>query len=481
MLSEPVGQPAGRRLAPSSPTPAWVLVITTFYSLSVLTLAGWLGVRLYEWARLRTLQSMPLTTKDVPIANAQAVNTPVTSAVTNGVVVASQPVATPVNPSAVALPPINILLLGTDARPEDPSPPRTDTMMLLTLDQQNGTAGMLSLPRDLFVPIPGFDMSAKINTAYTFGEQKRYPGGGPQLAKDTVSNFVGQPVNYFVRVNFHGFVELIDLIGGVDINVAKTIHDEEYPTADYGVETFHLDAGPQHLDGSTALKYVRTRHTDSDFGRARRQQDLLRAVLDKVRQANMWPTLLAQAPTLVYTMRSSISTDMEMATQLSLVNYIRQHPLKEVRQLVIDDQYGEPDMTTDWGYILKPDREKVRAALRNFFQASTSATSGAAAPAPTDPATLRIELLNGTGEPGIAARTRQLLEARGWHVVAIGDADRNNYQQTMMVNYGVSDQAVEKVGAVLNLPTSQAHALRPSGVAVDLQIVLGTDILAKIK
>jgi LCP family protein required for cell wall assembly len=353
--------------------------------------------------------------------------------------------------------------------------------MLLTLDQQTDTAGMLSLPRDLFVPIPGFDMNAKINTAYTFGEQKRYPGGGPQLAKDTVSNFVGQPVNYFVRVNFHGFVELIDLIGGVDVNVAKTIHDEEYPTPDYGVETFHLEAGPQHLDGETALKYVRTRHTDSDFGRARRQQDLLRAVLDKVRQANMWPTLLAQAPTLVYTMRSSISTDMEMATQLSLANYIRQHPLKEIHQLVIDDQYGEPDMTTDWGYILKPDREKVRKALRTFFQPTSDSATGASAPAPTDPAALRIELLNGTGEPGIAARTRQLLEARGWRVVAIGDADRSTYGQTMMINYGVSDQAVEKVGAVLNLQPPLAHAPRPIGVAVDLQIVLGSDILTKIK
>ena len=142
---------------------------------------------------------------------------------------------------------------GTDERPDEGVPLRTDTMILLSLDPSGQTLGMLSLPRDLWVPIPGKNTTAKINTAYTIGSQTNYPGGGPQLAKDTVSSFIGRPVDYYVRVNFDGFREIVDLIGGVDINVPYTIHDEEYPTENYGVETFHLDAGLQHLDGAADL------------------------------------------------------------------------------------------------------------------------------------------------------------------------------------------------------------------------------------
>ncbi len=177
---------------------------------------------------------------------------------------------------------ITFLLLGVDQRPDDPSPPRTDNMIVVTVDPETSQVGMISLPRDLFVPIPEYQYSGKINTAYYLGEVNKYPGGGGALAKKTVSEFLGYPVDYYVKINFDGFIEAIDAIGGVDVVVPKTIHDEEYPTIDYGVETFHIDAGPQHLDGATALKYVRTRHADDDFQRSKRQQQVLLAVKDKL-------------------------------------------------------------------------------------------------------------------------------------------------------------------------------------------------------
>ena len=142
-------------------------------------------------------------------------------------------------------------------------------MLLLTLDLRRQTAGMISLPRDLWVPIPGYNLTSKINTAYAIGEQRGYRrGGGPQLAKDTVSSFIGQPVQFYLQADFNGFVRFVDEIGGVTINVPQTIHDPEYPTSDYGYQTFHLEAGQQTLDGQTALKYARTRNMDSDYGRA---------------------------------------------------------------------------------------------------------------------------------------------------------------------------------------------------------------------
>ncbi|NJN83924.1 MAG: LCP family protein, partial [Caldilineaceae bacterium] len=244
---------------------------------------------------------------------------------------------------------------------------------------------------------PGYDFSYKINMAYVVGEERGYPGGGAQLAKDTVSSFIGQPVQYYVRVNFRGFVELVDLIDGVEVAVPLTIHDEQYPTADYGVETFHLDGGIQHLDGETALKYARTRNVDSDYGRARRQQQIIRAVADKVLRADMLPTLLPKAPRLLYTMRSSIETDIPMAMQLELANYMGDSSIREIRQLVLDQSYGEETYSSDGAWILLPDRARVRTALGEFFGDAPASAANA-----NHPEWVRIEILNGTDQPGVA-------------------------------------------------------------------------------
>jgi LCP family protein required for cell wall assembly len=372
--------------------------------------------------------------------------------------------------------------MGVDERADEQGPARTDTLILLTLDKQTQTAGMLSLPRDLWVPIPNTGVTTKINVAYALGEERRYAGGGAQLVKDTVSSFIGQPVHYYVQVNFNGFVEIIDLIGGVEITVPVTIHDEEYPTADYGVETFHLEAGAHHLDGATALKYARTRHVDDDYGRARRQQDLLRALFNQVLSADMIPSLLSKAPQLMYTMRSSIDTDIPMATQLELATYLREASLREIRQLVLDSRYGEETYSAEGAWILLPDREKVRAAVDQFFRLSTAASDSATAVALAAAQNVRIEILNGTGQPGVAARMRDHLAARGWQVVAIGDADRNDYRHTLLINYGAPDPVVQTMSADLQVQPTQASQSRIQPTQpVDMQIVVGSDLLPSIR
>ena len=250
----------------------FTVTVAVLYTMVVLVFALVSSNYLYNWARLRILMSSSLS----DVANLDALNPvslqrPALSASSadteEAVSQDGQPSTAGGSAPSAMVPAINVLLLGTDARPDDPVAPRTDTMILLTLDPQSQTAGMLSLPRDLWIPIPGFGYSTKINTAYTIGESREYPGGGAQLAKDTISSFVGQPVQYYLRVNFQGFVELIDLIGGVQIVVPETIHDDKYPTDDYGYQTFHIDAGIQHLDGQTALQYVRTRNGDDDYSR----------------------------------------------------------------------------------------------------------------------------------------------------------------------------------------------------------------------
>jgi polyisoprenyl-teichoic acid--peptidoglycan teichoic acid transferase len=421
------------------------------YAVIVLSVAAVAGFWLHDWARDRILGSSPLA------ANPWTHRTPQNAGASNAVpaeAAAVEAASDQSTQSVPAVPPINVLLMGTDTRTGELGPPRTDTLILLTLDRQSGSAGMLSLPRDLWVPIPSYNMTYKLNTAYAIGEERGYAGGGSQLVKDTVSGFLGQPVPYYVRINFGGFIELIDLIGGVDLEVPKTIYDEAYPTADYGVETFYLEAGWQHLDGETALKYVRTRNVDDDYGRAARQQALMKAVLNKVMSADMIPFLLSKLPVLVTTMRNSIQTDMPLATQLELANYIHQASLKEVRQLVLDNRFGQETYSAEGAWILLPDREKVRTAVEEFFRPATSSAQSGGVVAVSDPSAVRIEVLNGTDQPGVAAATRDLLEAQGLHVVSIGDADRDDYGRTLVINYGAPPQVVDKVAAVLKLQPS---------------------------
>ncbi|MCB0125574.1 MAG: LCP family protein, partial [Caldilineaceae bacterium] len=223
---------------------AGTVLVTLIYGICVLGAAFAGGYRLYQWARWSIVDNYTLTTGlSMPAVQNNSQEQGAVAAVDMGTT-AEGDNNTESRPT-VAFDPVNILLLGTDDRPDEVGPARTDTIILLTLDPRTSTAGMLSFPRDLWVNIPGYNTASKINTAYGMGERSR-AGTGSQVVMDTISSFIGYPVDYYVRINFNGFVETVDLIGGIDIMVPKTIHDEEYPTADYGVETFHLDAGLQH-------------------------------------------------------------------------------------------------------------------------------------------------------------------------------------------------------------------------------------------
>ncbi len=472
-------------------------LVAGFYALTILAAAAFGGSLLYDWAYSRSYgdgvqmaQLLPTDSQNAGSAPSPELSSQILPA-SDGAQVGS------VASADVPHQRINILLLGVDQRPDEQDAPRTDTMILITLDPNTGVAGMLSLPRDLWVPIPGYDFTWKINSAYTIGENRNYPGGGTQLAKDTVSAFIGQPIEYALRVDFDGFVQMVDLIGGVDLTVPKTIHDEQYPTQDYGYMTFHIDAGAQHLDGATALMYARTRNTDDDYNRAGRQQQVIQAVLDKVLRASMIPTLIAKAPQLIATLRGSIETDMPISTAISVAQYLSQESLTEIRQLVLDNRFGTETYTDDGAWILLPNRERIRVAMRDFFAApsatpvfvaaiTTTAQNGngeglAVGTAPLEAQAIRVEILNGAGYPGAAALTQEILEARGWNVVSIGDADRLDYRRTLVVNYRTPSTLVEKMSADLAI---QPTVSRLTGLAneqdIDMRIIIGQDYIKNV-
>jgi len=176
---------------------------------------------------------------------------------------------------------INVLLLGTGNSEHDGAD-LTDTIILASIDQKNKLVPMLSIPRDFYVDVPELGGGMKINSLYEEGKKKFSSLKGIEYLQTEVEKMTGMKIHYFVKINFNGFKDIVDALGGVDVYVDEAIHDTSYPldgTILY--QTFDLAAGQQTLDGNTALKYARSRKTTSDFDRSKRQQKLLFAIKKK--------------------------------------------------------------------------------------------------------------------------------------------------------------------------------------------------------
>ncbi len=372
---------------------------------------------------------------------------------------------------------ITVLVLGIDEREQETGPWRTDTMIVLTLDPASKTAGMLSIPRDLWVPIPGMDTEGKINTAHFLGDAYNYPGGGPALAMETVRYNFNLPIDYYIRINFGGFEKLIDAIGGINICVPETIDDPLYPDSGYGYEPLHIDKGCQVMDGRLALKYARTRHEgNGDFDRARRQQQVILAVRDKITKQNMLPQLVVQAPALLETLKDSVQTDLSLDQMIQLGKLVTQIDPKNIKQALIDENmvvaYNAP--TDPPQNVLVPIRDKIRDLRARFLGLTpdvSTASNGAATPSLS---AVRIRVENATFVDGLAARTRDHLATLGFNVVEIGSPDRYNYTQSQIIAYTNQLQAAAELAKALGLPAS-AIVTSTANSNIDIKVILGQD------
>ncbi len=262
-----------------------------------------------------------------------------------------------------------ILIMGMDQRPgESLVAAHTDTMILLSLDPTTRTAGMLSIPRDLFVPFPGDANLQRINSAYTIGELNR-PGGGPLLAMQTVQYNLSLKVNSYVIVNFATVVSLVDAVGGIDIDVPAPIDDAEYPDMNYGYDPLHIPAGHIHMDGVLALKYARTRHQTSDFDRTHRQQQVILALRDKVLKLNMIPELVRQAPQLWTQIQDGVLTNLTLDQMLSLGVYAKDIPFASIQKGTIENEYA---LAMQWNgdVVVTLNREKITGLMTQIFGAN---------------------------------------------------------------------------------------------------------------
>jgi LCP family protein required for cell wall assembly len=371
---------------------------------------------------------------------------------------------------------VTVLVLGIDERKQETGPFRTDTMLLLTIDPASKTAGLLSIPRDLWVQIPAMNTDGKINTAHFLGDAYDYPGGGPALARVTVQENLGIPIDYTLRVNFDAFEKVVDAIGGAEICVPEVIDDPEYPCYDsYCFDPLHIDAGCQMMDGALALKYARTRHTGTDFDRAKRQQQVLLAIRDKVVKQNLLPQLVAQAPALLDTLQTAVKTDLSLEQMIQLAKLATQIDPKNIKQATIDENmvvgYNTP--TDPPQNVLVPIRDKIRELRDEFFYIVPAANPIGTAPAPTSGAA-RIRVENGTQINGLAARTSDRLTAQGFNVVEIDSADRFDYAQSQIISYAADTTVAEAVAQTLGLPLSSI-VTSTANSTIDLKVILGGD------
>lgn len=369
---------------------------------------------------------------------------------------------------------ITVLILGIDERAQEEEDFwRTDTIMIGTLDPVTMQAGVLSIPRDLWVHIPGYTEN-RINTAHALGDAYDHPGGGPALVVQTIEFNLGIEVDYYVRFNFQAFVELVDRIGGIDIEVPETIHDPCYPTADYGCEELHIEAGPQHFFGDMALKYARVRYTEGgDFDRARRQQQVVLAIFDRITQLNLLPQLATQAPELMRVLGTSVRIDpkLQLDEMIAMANLGVKVNRDDIRFRVIDETCTLFKITPDEMMIQILLRERMREVRDEVF----GLTSGNGELKTIEEEGATISILNGTEVSGLAYSTSQYLEANGIPIAAYDNADRQDYDTSMVILNREMPMTALQILSLLELPESTVVNGSNPSAEYDVVIILGAD------
>ena len=374
---------------------------------------------------------------------------------------------------------VTVLIIGLDYRDWEAGSgaPRSDTMMVLTIDPQSKTAGMLSIPRDLWVNIPDFGYN-RINTAYSLGESWKLPGGGPGLAVRTVEDFLGVPIQYYAQIDFLTFERVIDEIGGVKITPFQTVTVEPMGN---NVLPVTLEAGVTvALPGNLALAYARARHTeDGDVDRARRQQEVILGIRERV--INYWPSLVPKITPLYQEISSGINMNMTLEDALRLVLLAREIPIEEINKGVIDYSMAAPitiNLPNGGGTadVLKPIPDQIRILRDRIFT-----SGGVLSPLATgDPTQLmqaegaRVAVLNGSYAEGVAAKTSDYFKSQGMNVVMTDNTSEKS-TITLLVDHSGKPYLLKYLMVVMNIDAAQVRTRFDPASSTDVDIIIGDD------
>jgi LCP family protein required for cell wall assembly len=378
---------------------------------------------------------------------------------------------------------VNLLFIGLDERDWEANAgaPRSDTLMLFTIDPVSRTAGMLSIPRDLWVNIPGLGYS-KINTAYAYGASLRLPGGGPGLAVTTVERFIGVPIEYYAQVDFHAFEEAIDALGGL------YLCPEERITIDPIGPKPPVKIGPECRKywGYEVLGYVRNRKTSGgDIDRANRQQKVVMALVDQFFSPQKFPEMASKAPEIYLEARSGLSTNLGFDSALKLGALLSQIPPGNIHHGVIDYSMAVLDSVIlpngQKASILKPYPDQIRVLRDEIFSASgplsPMATGDSLALMLEDEA--RVRVVNGTATEGLSEHVGSYLQEKGMQVVEIGGNSERRYERTTIVMYGPKLYTLKYLVEIFGIDRLNQILFKLDPVSpVEIEIRVGTDALS---
>jgi LCP family protein required for cell wall assembly len=379
------------------------------------------------------------------------------------------PFPTPVTPLELDEDLVNILLIGTDYRASEKAF-RTDTLIVVSINKQTGDVTMLSIPRDLYVYVPTWGMQ-RINKAYADGEASSYAGGGPGLLKQTLLYNLGIPIHYHALVNFDGFRQIVDAVGGIDVAVNCQL--TEYKIKDWSLdesdpasyELYTQPIGVTHMDGALALWYARARPVGGDFFRSYRQRQVLRAIYHEALDANMIP----QIPDLYAHVGEVVETDMGLWDVMPLTPLAAKLKDSQLRSLHIG-----PNQTTFWvtpggDDVLLPDPGPLQALVNEAFTPPSGNQLAR-------PVTV-VEIWNTTANADLAQLAAETLANEGFAPV-IGAPDTSTvYEQTTLVDFTTSPKGspLKKLQSYLHVADSNVVAQPDANSAAQFRVILGND------
>ena len=333
---------------------------------------------------------------------------------------------------------VNILIVGCD---EIENHGRADTIVLLSISPKTKDVLILSIPRDTRVEIPGRGMD-KINHAYAFG--------GEKLISKTVSSFLDVPIHFYAVADFNGFVNIIDELGGVEIDVEKEMH---YVDKAGGVE-INLYPGKQILDGEKSLQYIRFRHDKlGDLGRIKRQQKLALAVIKKMISFDS----ITKIPQISEGMKGYIETNIKAQDAIAFANLFRGINQEKFK---VETVQGEPVYIEGISY-LEPDVEEVRQRVKSLIYSKNRG--------------MKVEVLNGNAMTGIAHKIAKDLELQGFEIVNLGNADNFNYEKTKIIVYSKEVNLDNEFKKLFN--DFEIVKEYRTNANLDLVIILGKDMI----
>jgi LCP family protein required for cell wall assembly len=358
---------------------------------------------------------------------------------------------------------INIVVLGSDQRPEW-TEWHTDVVQIVSIQKDRGVVSIISIPRDIYVYIPGFWMS-RINFADYYGEAYGYDGGGPALVRDTILYNFGLRIDYYARTNFDGLVGIVDILGGIDVPVHCRLTDHwPYPDENGEYPILTIEPGLRHMDGDTALWYTRSRLTTSVFSRERRQQQVLQAIWRRARDSGM----LTQIPALWEQLNSMVVTDLDLAGMLDLVPVAFMLQDQNIRFYNIGRAQVIPWTTPFGGSVFLPQWEAIQPILIEAM-------------APVPEARLArtympVEVWNGTPNQDWDLLAADRLYRAGFPAL-IGQADRRDYVATQLIVFSETAKGtgVGYLQQMFRIPEDRVVYQTSDQSTIGFRLILGPD------